>query len=235
MDAIDILGGLLGRKASGPGGGLPDILSEILKSGMSQEPGRPTDTRSASPAPRDIAQQARELEDLLNVTRERETSRRSGESQPPKATPRRAPAGTPAPKDNPFAPTRNETAPPAPTERLPQNDQALVLVRAMVNAAKADGQISPDEQRSILEQVGAGSPEATRFLRDELTKPLDVREFAWSVPIGMEQQVYSMSLVAVDAASGTESRYLQELAHGLRLPAEVRNQLDRRYGAGSHA
>ncbi len=116
---------------------------------------------------------------------------------------------------------------------MPQSDQALTLVRAMLNAAKADGRISPDEQRNILSQFGNDQAEVVQFLRDELAKPLDVREFAWSVPIGMEHQVYGMSLLAIEVDSNAETKYLSELAHALRLPAEVREQLHQRYGAAS--
>jgi uncharacterized membrane protein YebE (DUF533 family) len=114
-----------------------------------------------------------------------------------------------------------------------QNEQALILVRAMVNAAKADGEISQAEQQSILGRLNNPSPEAIQFLREEFKKPLDVREFAWSVPVGMEQQVYTMSLIAIDLDTSHEQSYLRELAHGLRIPPEVCEQIQERMGAGS--
>ena len=101
----------------------------------------------------------------------------------------------------------------------------MILVRAMVKAAKCDGQISQAEQQKILNQLESPSPEAIQFLREEFAKPLDVREFAWSVPVGMEQQVYTMSLIAIDVDSDREERYLRELAHGLRLAPEVCEQI----------
>ena len=67
MDAIDILGGLLGRKSSGSGGGLPDILRETLRPATSPEPTRPAESRSSAPPSPDIEQQARELEDLQEL------------------------------------------------------------------------------------------------------------------------------------------------------------------------
>jgi uncharacterized membrane protein YebE (DUF533 family) len=56
-----------------------------------------------------------------------------------------------------------------------------------------------------------------------------VREFAWSVPLGMEQKVYAMSLMAIDVDEQAEERYLDELAHGLRIPDDVCEQLQQRY------
>lgn len=67
-------------------------------------------------------------------------------------------------------------------------------------------------------------------------RPLDAREFAWSVPVGMEQQVYTTSLIAIEVDSDREDRYLRELAHGLRLAPEVCDQIKERLtGTGSHA
>ena len=117
---------------------------------------------------------------------------------------------------------------------LRQQEQAMTLIRAMVNAAKCDGQISQAEQQNILSKLENPSQEAIQFLRDEFSKPLDVREFAWSVPVGLEQQVYSMSLIAIDVDSDKEEKYLRELAHGLRLKPEVCEQIKERLtGAGT--
>jgi uncharacterized membrane protein YebE (DUF533 family) len=102
----------------------------------------------------------------------------------------------------------------------------------MLNAAKADGEISPEEQRNILKEFDSSTPEALKFLREEIARPLDVREFAWSVPIGMEQQVYAMSLLAINVDARAETQYLQELAHALRLPQPMCEQLQQRYSPG---
>jgi len=112
----------------------------------------------------------------------------------------------------------------------------MILIRAMVNAAKCDGQISQAEQQAIVSKLENPSQEAIQFLREEFSKPLDVREFAWSVPVGLEQQVYSMSLIAIDVDSEREEKYLRELAHGLRLKPEVCEQIKERLtGAGTGA
>jgi uncharacterized membrane protein YebE (DUF533 family) len=239
MDAIDILGSLLGRKSGGSG--MPD-LSEIFGQREAPAPQRREAPTGSPPTQTDLQRQAKELEDLLNVARDRDTTRRQEpaprqpspssstpkQSQPtPTSRPSSPPASRPAPRqddvlvDSPYAPRGG-----APRS---QNDQALVLVRAMLNAAKADGRVSAAEQQSILEQVAGDSTEVTQFVRDELSQPLDVREFAWSVPLGMEEQVYAMSLLAIDVDEQAEQRYLGELAHGLRIPDEVCDQLQQRY------
>jgi uncharacterized membrane protein YebE (DUF533 family) len=133
----------------------------------------------------------------------------------------------PLPQKQPRQPTTPPPGPQDDAEEL-QNRQAMALVQAMVNAAKCDGQISQAEQENILSRLNNPSPEALQFLREEFARPLDVREFAWSVPVGMEQQVYSMSLIAVDVDSAAEEGYLRDLAHGLRLTPEVCEQIKER-------
>ena len=162
--------------------------------------------------------QARELEDMLNVAKNRSTGRTSppAQQQPRPQQPQSSPR---QPQDDAAA---------------RQNEQAMILVRAMVNAAKCDGQISQAEQQRILNQLDSPSPAAIQFLREEFAKPLDVREFAWSVPVGMEQQVYTMSLIAVDVDSDREEGYLRELAHGLRPGSRgLRTNQGALTGAGS--
>ena len=169
-----------------------------------------------APRPSDISQQAKELEDLLNVANERQSH------------PRSAPVPT-----QPHSSSRPDTGIRETTSPSSDNEKAQILVRAMVNAAKSDGQIDQAEQQRILERLHNPSPDAIQFLREEFQKPLNVREFAMSVPIGMEQQVYTMSLIAIDLDTGNEAKYLMELAEALRLPMEVREQIHQRLGAPS--
>jgi hypothetical protein len=224
MDIVDILGGLLGRKSRTAGRG-PDILKDILNRG------RQTAPDSRSPEPDDIERQARELEDMLNVSVEHNERRRAEQPRQPE----RDRSGVPADDsdiavESPYSRSAEKPSrSPDDTEGFPSDERAVVLVRAMINSAKADGRFSSDEQQSILKQFGS-SPEATRFLREELSKPLNVREFADSVPVGMENQVYTMSLIAINVDTSAESAYLRDLAQSLRISDSVRDQLHQRYG-----
>ena len=195
MDVIDILGGLLGHKTSKSGRG-GDALNDMFRQGSRS-------SSSQGSRPTDINREAKELEDLLNVVKDRQSG--SAPSQP-------SPAGRPdVTKTN--------------------QDQALILIRAMVNAAKSDGKIDQAEQDSIIKHLRDRSPETIQFLREEFQRPLDTRGFALSVPVGMEQQVYTMSLIAIDLDTGKEAKYLTELAENLRLSDEVRGQIHQRLGA----
>jgi uncharacterized membrane protein YebE (DUF533 family) len=206
MDFTDILGDLLGHKTSRGGRGT-DVLNDMFNRRR-----RAPSSSGSAPLPNEIEGKARELEDILDVANERHNQRRSGR-----------PPAQPAPSH------RERTG----TSSHPTNDQALILVRAMLNAAKADGQLDREEQDKIMQRLGGSSREAMAFLRDEFARPLDVHEFARSVPIGMEQQVYTMSLVAIDLDTGREAKYLLELANSMRLSPEIREQIHQRYGAPS--
>ncbi|MCA9182525.1 MAG: tellurite resistance TerB family protein [Planctomycetales bacterium] len=245
MDPIDILGGLLGQKGSGGLGTkiLKDLIGgaarrsqpQVQPQGQNRSEGHGVGHRSGQGTSRGGS--VEDLEDLLNVARDR---RGGGAPTAPRApAPPRAPQPAP-PRPHDERHEHHHEMPPWNTPigqvRFPrapqdQNEQAIILSRAMINAAKADGQVTQDEQQNLINQVGGASPQAIQFLRDEFSRPLDVREFAWSVPMGMEEQVYSMSLSSIDLDTRPEADYLRELAHGLRIPPEVCNQIHHRLGA----
>ncbi|MGK0271081.1 MAG: uncharacterized membrane protein YebE (DUF533 family) [Cocleimonas sp.] len=47
----------------------------------------------------------------------------------------------------------------------------------------------------------------------------------------MEQQVYFMSLLAIDLDSNEEAHYLDELAKGLNISQDICNQIHEKVGA----
>lgn len=240
MNAIDILGSLLGGGKSGGqrgGGGAADILSEIL--GGSNAPAPQANSHGSAPANRPMSPE--QLEEMLGVGRGSGNTRQTPVQQPQRPTaPQSLPRSTPS-SQSPQLPTdifgqRQRQEPkvnlsvpkPAP---LSQNDQAILLVRAMINSAKVDGEISEDEQKNILSQVGDTSPETIQFLRAEFARPLDVAEYANSLPIGMEQKAYSISLMAIKLDTKEEADYLRQLARGLRLSPDTCNQLHQQQNA----
>lgn len=251
MDAIEILGSLLGGGKSGGGGGLGGaILGQILKGatggGRPSSPQQPAPSQSSGratqvPIPGNIQNEARELEELLNVAQNRSQQRK--QTPAPRPIPRSAPQ-PPSPhqrfpqSNSPFGQSINRIPLPSPPPRRDpvsnpqqQNEDAIILIRAMINAAKSDGDISEAEQQSILERIGSPTQEVIDFLRHEFAQPLDVREFAWSVPLGLEQKVYTMSLASIELDANKEANYLRDLAHGLRLTPETCNQIHQQFGA----
>jgi hypothetical protein len=229
MDPIDILGQILGKTLGGAGGGasggssgggsLPDIFAGSR--------GQQAPSAGRRSGETDIASAARDLEDLLNVSkgnqpRSAPTGNAGGSTGFPWPMPPQKPAAPvpPAKRPDPFP-----QPPKPPVSDAVRQQQALILIRAMLNAAKADGEISRDEQQAILQQVGGASQQAVQFIQAELEQPLDVRQFAWDVPLGMEEQVYMVSLSAITLDNQQEANYLRDLAHGLRLSPEVCNEI----------
>ena len=106
------------------------------------------------------------------------------------------------------------------------NDQATVLIRAMVNAAKSDGRIDQAEQDNIVSKLGDEVSDAeVQFLKAEFAAPLDVAEFARTVPNGLEQQVYFLSLTSIELDTQNEAQYLGQLAQAMKLDPNVCNQI----------
>ncbi len=110
-------------------------------------------------------------------------------------------------------------------------EQANVLIKAMVNAAKSDGQVDREEQQKIVGKLGDVTRDELEFVQRELSAPLDARDFIRSVPRGMEQQVYAVSLMTIDLDSNAEAQYLHQLAQGLDISPDVCNQIHQQLGA----
>ena len=127
---------------------------------------------------------------------------------------------------------------PATKEAIPQehrqtaNDNAEVMIRAMVNAAKSDGRIDQTEQDNIVSKLGAEvSQDEIDFLKREFAAPLDVAAFARTVPAGLEQQVYLLSLTSIELDTQNEAQYLGNLAQAMNLSTDACNQMHDQAGA----
>jgi uncharacterized membrane protein YebE (DUF533 family) len=105
----------------------------------------------------------------------------------------------------------------------------LVLITAMVAAAKADGHIDANEQTRIftnVEKLGLDA-ESKALVFDLLHKPVDLAALCQSVN-GVEQasEVYLVSRVVTGGDHPAERAYLEALASRLALPADLVAHLD---------
>jgi uncharacterized membrane protein YebE (DUF533 family) len=112
-----------------------------------------------------------------------------------------------------------------------EEKKAEVLLNAMLNAAKADGKIDADEEAKLTKHIADASPEEIAIVKKAISSPLDVAAFIKSVPQGMEQQVYMMSLMAIDLDNQKEAEYLDSLARGLNIPQQTANLIHQKVGA----
>ena len=112
------------------------------------------------------------------------------------------------------------------------NDQAVLMIRAMVNAAKSDGRIDETEQQNIISKLGDDvSQSEIDFLKREFAAPVDVSGFASSVPRGLEQQIYALSLTSIELDTQKEAEYLGQLAQGLNIDPSTCNQIHEQLNA----
>jgi len=157
---------------------------------------------------------------------------------PPSYGPSLPPAGPGAPPPQPPGTAAPPPPPPgsagaAPAAPQVASETALLLIRAMISAAKADGEIDAKEMQGIierLEQAGA-SAEERAFVMTEIAKPLDLDGLV--AQVGSPQlapEVYAASLMAIDVDTPEEEAYLRTLAEKLGLPAAQVAQLHREFG-----
>ena len=115
----------------------------------------------------------------------------------------------------------------------PSRDQdaaAALMLKAMIQAAKSDGRIDAAEERKLLGNLGDVSPAERRFVETELRGPIDVQGLARQVPRGLEQQFYTMSVMAIDLDNRNEAEYLNRFASALGLDRGQVNRIHARLG-----
>ena len=121
-----------------------------------------------------------------------------------------------------------------PAEEAAAQSQALVLLEAMISAAKADGHIDGGEMERImnaLDEAGADQ-EAKDFVLYQMKQPVDVEGLvAQASTPELAAEVYAASLLAIQVDSPAERDYLDRLATGLRLDPEARRRLHESVGA----
>ena len=109
-------------------------------------------------------------------------------------------------------------------------ENAKLMVRAMIQAAKADGEIDAHEKQAILDQLGEVDPEERAFVQRELEAPLDVEGLARDTQDTMRAQVYATSLMAIQLDNQREAAYLTQLARSLGLSDAERDRMHQAMG-----
>ena len=115
-----------------------------------------------------------------------------------------------------------------------QEAAAALMLRAMIQAAKSDGQLDDAEQEKLMGQLGGDvDAEEAAFLRTEMQRSVDATALAQDVPNGMGPQVYAMSVLAIDLDSQAEAKYLHSLAQALGMDAASVNDIHAQLGVPS--
>lgn len=140
--------------------------------------------------------------------------------------PSRQGAGTPPPARNAPGAAKPAADPWAPVATAPEQEpsaetaEALLMLRAMIAAAKADGAIDAEERGRIAAQLdGAGlSPAARDMVLADFDKPLTPTALAKlaSDPM-LAAQLYAAAVVGAGEIAEAERAWLDQFAKALKL------------------
>lgn len=101
---------------------------------------------------------------------------------------------------------------------------ALLTIQAMIEAAKADGAIDPDELENIIAKIDAAGldAEARTWVESRMTAPSDIAGLARQVATPAHAaQVYGAAVLSIEIDTSAERDFLANFARELRLPPEA--------------
>jgi uncharacterized membrane protein YebE (DUF533 family) len=132
----------------------------------------------------------------------------------------------------PFSNASTATPPPpppaGPISAADRGEDAVLLIRAMIASAAADGYIDANERQNIINKLKSVdlSDEELEFIKEELASPCTIEEIAAQVKSTEQaREVYTVSLMAIEMDTEEEKRYLDNLAQKMGLDQAVRNQI----------
>ena len=108
-------------------------------------------------------------------------------------------------------------------------DEALLMIRAMITAAYADGSLSDAERSRILDAIGEAdaTPEERATMEREIANPRPLDELLPKVTDKeTAEEFYLVSRAAVDGDSEGDRRYLADLRQRLDLTEEEAAEAD---------
>ena len=150
-----------------------------------------------------------------------------------------APPPTPMPSAPIAAAMGMPSAPPPPPpsafdpSRLPQDQaDAVLLVRAMIAAAAADGVIDAGERQRILQRAATAGVDAETFafLEAELAVPKNANDIGAMTRPGLTREAYAAAALAIDLDTESERRFLQTLGNALGLGDDDRIAIHQQIG-----
>ncbi|MFN3936521.1 MAG: DUF533 domain-containing protein [Gemmobacter sp.] len=98
---------------------------------------------------------------------------------------------------------------------------AALLLRAMIQGARADGHIDPDQRDRIVAAAEKGTAQDINFVLREMSAPVDARALAAATPPDLAEAVYAAAASTARADNPAESAFLSELAAALGLDRDT--------------
>ena len=155
----------------------------------------------------------------------------SAPSQPPPAP------GASTPPPPPGATLSAPPPPPSPASVGPESvdakivsQEAVLLIRAMIAAANADGVIDEKERNRILKKLETLdlSDREHSFIVNELLSPVGLEDIVSQVKSPeMAKKVYTVSFLAIEVDTDAERAYMNTLAQQLSLNESDLNDIYR--------
>lgn len=96
---------------------------------------------------------------------------------------------------------------------------ARLMIRAMIQAARADGQITDAERAVIMQHLGESTPAERAFVEAEMLAPVDPVALARDTAEAMRAQVYSAAVMTMQGDTPAEAQFLATLAQAMALDA----------------
>jgi len=113
-------------------------------------------------------------------------------------------------------------------------ESAGLMLRAMIQAAKSDGDINDAERAKILETVGDDADaEDIAFIQAQLAAPLDVEALAADTPDAQKFQLYAMSMMSIRVDTPAEKAYMAALADALGIDPQTAQMLNMQMGVSA--
>ncbi|MGH8051855.1 MAG: tellurite resistance TerB family protein [Arenimonas sp.] len=144
------------------------------------------------------------------------------------------PATTASGSTPPPPPAKLQSMPPAPPTTSPSvaNEHALHLIRAMITAADADGLIDAEERESILARAREAGldTDSLRALEVEINAPMNLKQLMVRTPENLRDETYAAALIAITTDTPEERDFLDQLATGLKLDGNARQEIHQQLG-----
>jgi len=125
-------------------------------------------------------------------------------------------------------------APKSDAEKAELARNSELVLKAMINAAKADGRVEESEVRRILGKVqeNGADQQALEYLTAELKKPMETQALVSAARGNPElaAQLYAASLLAIEVDTPAEKKYLEDLASALELEPGVTQHVHQQLG-----
>lgn len=118
-----------------------------------------------------------------------------------------------------------------PAEEPEPDQSAGLMIRAMIMAARCDGEIDDTEKQTLLATIGEdASQDDMAFVQDAMSEPVSAETLARDTPEGLETQVYSMAVMAIEPDHQAEAKFLHELATALGIGQATVNEIHDSFG-----